>query len=231
MALLDCLIDLCFFRHFCCRRARSGRLRFVSQAAKGQSCPTSQPHVPRHETGDAASIFGLFVPYQAPRVQTRRTPQPSAQARAAAKSFEPPKVRSKRETPRTPRLAAIVKPKPVAATPKETLPEPPSKPASVSLVKPRPRPVPPPAQDARKYDCEQAREIIGKYAFGNIQAKSCEGEVYSFAAMRSGKPFVVKISALNGELLEVKKPPTSINDEDVVYIPGIRPGPSGGAPR
>jgi hypothetical protein len=162
-------------------------------------------HVPRHESGDAASIFGLFVPYQAPRVQSRRTPQPSAQARAPAKSFEPPKVRSKRETPLTPRLAAIVKPRPFTAAPKKTLPEPPSKPAGVSLVKPRPRPVPPAAQDARKYDCEQAREIIGRYAFGNIQAKSCEGKVYSFAAMRSGKQFAVKISALNGELLEVKK--------------------------
>jgi len=181
---------------------------------RAKAAPPSQPvhrpradsqHVPRHENGDAASIFGLFVPYQAPRVQSRRTPQPSAQARAAAKSFEPPKVRSKRETPRRPRLAAIVKPKSVTAAPQKALPEPPSKPASISLVKPRPRPVPPPAQDARKYDCEQAREIIGKYAFGNIQAKSCEGEVYSFAAMRSGKPFVVKISALNGELLEVKK--------------------------
>jgi hypothetical protein len=162
-------------------------------------------HVPGHESGDAASIFGLFVPYQTPRVQSRRTPQPSAQARAPAKSFEPPKVRSKRETPLTPRLAAIVKPKPVIAAPKKTFPEPPSEPTNISLVKPRPRPVPPPARDARKYDCEQARAIIGKYAFGNIQAKSCEGDVYSFAAMRSGKPFVVKISALNGELLEVRK--------------------------
>jgi hypothetical protein len=72
-------------------------------------------------------------------------------------------------------------------------------------VKPTPRPVLQPAQDARKYDCEQARAIIGKYSFGNVQAKSCEGEVYSFTAERLGKPFLVKISALNGELVEVRK--------------------------
>jgi hypothetical protein len=162
-------------------------------------------HVRRHGGGEADSIFGFFVPYQAPPVQSRRTPQPSAQARTPAISFEPPKVRSKRATPVTPRLAAIVKPKPVTAVPQKSLPEPPSEPASVTLVKPRPRPLLQPAQDARKYDCEQAKAIIGKYAFGNVQAKSCEGEIYSFAAMRSGKPFVVKISAVNGELVEVRK--------------------------
>ena len=166
--------------------------------------PKSQ-QVRRRESGAANSIFGLFVPYQTPRVQSRRTPQPSAQARAPATSFEPPKARSKRDTPSTPRLAIIEKPRSIAAAPKKALPETPSGPVIANLVKPRPRPVPQPAQDARKYDCEQARAIIGKYAFGNIQAQSCEGEVYSFAAMRSGKPFVVKISALNGELLEVKK--------------------------
>jgi hypothetical protein len=169
-----------------------------------KAAPPAEP-VRRHGGGEADSIFGLFVPYQAPLVQSRRTPQPSAQARAPAISFEPPKVRLKRDTPSTPRLAAIVKPKPVVAMPKKTLPEPPSRPASVSLVKPRPRPLLQPVQDTRKYDCEQAKVIIGKYAFGDVQAKSCEGEIYSFAAMRSGKPFVVKISALNGELVEVRK--------------------------
>jgi hypothetical protein len=162
-------------------------------------------HVRRHGGGEADSIFGLFVPYQAPRVQSRRTPQLSAQARAPARSSEPPKVRSKRDTPVTPRLAAIVKPKPITIAPQKTLPEPPSRPVSASLIKLRPRPLLQPAQDARKYNCEQAKVIIGRYAFGNVQAKSCEGEVYSFAAERSGKPFVVKISALNGELVEVRK--------------------------
>jgi hypothetical protein len=158
-------------------------------------------HVRRHGGGEADSIFGLFVPYQAPLVQSRRTPQPSAHARAPAQSFEPPNVTSKRDTPVTPRLAAIVKPKPITATPQK----PPSKPANVSLAKPRPRPVLKQVQDSRRYDCEQAKVIIGKYAFGNVQAKSCEGDVYSFAAERSGKPFLVKISALNGELVEVRK--------------------------
>ena len=175
-----------------------------------QQRPKASPlgeHVRRHESGEAESIFGLFVPYQTPRVQSRRTPQPSVQARAPAKSFESPKVSPKRDTPFTPRLAVIVKPKSFVTAPKKTLSEPPSRPASASLVKPRPRPVLQPALDSRKYDCKQAKIIIGKYAFGNIQAKSCEGDVYSFAAERSGKPFLVKISALNGELVEVRKAP------------------------
>jgi hypothetical protein len=152
---------------------------------------SNSQHVRRHEGGDTNSIFGLFVPHQAARMQSRRTPQASAQARAPTKIFDSPKVRSKRDIPFTPRLAVIVKPKSVIA--------------NAALVKPKARPGLQPAQVPRKYDCEQARAIIGKYAFGNVQAKSCEGEVYSFAAERSGKPFVVKISALNGELVEVKK--------------------------
>jgi hypothetical protein len=171
---------------------------------RAKAAPPAE-HVRRPGGGEADSIFGLFVPDQAPRLQSRRMPQPSAQARTPAISFDSPKVRSKRATPVTPRLAAIVKPKPVTAVPQKSVPEPPSEAAPASLVKPRPRPLLQPAQDARKYDCEQAKVIIGKYAFGNVQAKSCEGEIYSFAAMRSGKPFVVKISALNGELVEVRK--------------------------
>jgi hypothetical protein len=121
--------------------------------------------VHRHEGSDANSIFGLFVPYQAPQVESRRTPPQAAPKKPAT----------------------------------------PSKPANASLVKPTPRPVLQPRQEARKYNCAQARAIIGKYAFGNVQAKSCDGDVYSFAAERLGKPFLVKISALNGELVEVKK--------------------------
>lgn len=145
------------------------------------------------------SIFGLFIPDQESLAESPTPPHVKFQARAPAKSFDFPKAGPNRDTPHTPRLAVIVKPRPVFAVPKPSLPKPLSKPAPASLVKPKPRPV------ARKYDCEQARAIIGKYAFGNVQAKSCEGEVYSFAAERLGKPFLVKISALNGELVEVRK--------------------------
>jgi hypothetical protein len=75
------------------------------------------------------------------------------------------------------------------------------------LVALTPTTVPRLNQGPRKFACNQARVIIGKYAFDNIQAKRCEGDIYSFAAQRSGKPFLIKISALNGELVEVKRAP------------------------
>jgi hypothetical protein len=53
--------------------------------------------------------------------------------------------------------------------------------------------------------CDKAKSIITGYGFGNIETKSCEGDVYSFAAVRGGKTFSVKVSALNGELTEVKR--------------------------
>jgi hypothetical protein len=53
--------------------------------------------------------------------------------------------------------------------------------------------------------CDKARSIITGYGFGSIETRSCSGNVYSFAAVRGGKNFSVKVSALNGELTEVKR--------------------------
>lgn len=53
--------------------------------------------------------------------------------------------------------------------------------------------------------CDKARSIITGYGFGSIETRSCSGNVYSFAAVRGGKTFSVKVSALNGELTEVKR--------------------------
>jgi hypothetical protein len=53
--------------------------------------------------------------------------------------------------------------------------------------------------------CDKAKSILSGYGFGEVEAKSCNGEVYSFAAKRDGKTFAVKVSALNGELTEVKR--------------------------
>ena len=62
-----------------------------------------------------------------------------------------------------------------------------------------------PDQKTNSISCEEARMIITKYAFSNVTPTSCDGEIYSFAATRAGKPYAVKISSSNGELTEVKK--------------------------
>jgi hypothetical protein len=53
--------------------------------------------------------------------------------------------------------------------------------------------------------CDRAKSIVSGYGFAEIQTQSCNGEVFSFAAKRGGKSFAVKVSALNGELTEVKR--------------------------
>ena len=53
--------------------------------------------------------------------------------------------------------------------------------------------------------CDKAKSIVTGYGFSDIQTQSCSGSVYSFAATRGGKSFSVKVSALNGELTEVKR--------------------------
>lgn len=64
---------------------------------------------------------------------------------------------------------------------------------------------PKPTTAAASVSCDKARSIITGYGFGNIETKSCSGNIYSFAATRGGKSFSVKVSALNGELTEVKR--------------------------
>jgi hypothetical protein len=58
---------------------------------------------------------------------------------------------------------------------------------------------------AASVSCDKAKSILAGYGFGDVETKSCSGEVYSFAAKRGGKTFSVRVSALNGELTEVKR--------------------------
>ena len=53
--------------------------------------------------------------------------------------------------------------------------------------------------------CARAKVAVGKYAFVEVEALSCEGEVYRFSATRAGKRFEVRVRAANGDLLGVEK--------------------------
>jgi hypothetical protein len=120
---------------------------------------------------------------------------------SAVSSVSPPK--SVRNDPKPPiRKIAEEKPR-LAALPKASEPSLPRKKPAVAA------PPPPDAGAAKpgpaRLSCEEARTIISKYAFSSVTARSCSGDTYSFAAMRGGKPYAVKISALTGELVEVKR--------------------------
>jgi hypothetical protein len=58
---------------------------------------------------------------------------------------------------------------------------------------------------SRGMSCDKAGQIITGYGFTSVKPQSCTGKVYAFNATRSGKNYLVKLSAANGELTEVKK--------------------------
>lgn len=53
--------------------------------------------------------------------------------------------------------------------------------------------------------CEWARSIVAGYAFGNVQAKSCEGSIYVFEGTRDVRTFLIEISGIDGDLIKVEK--------------------------
>ncbi len=53
--------------------------------------------------------------------------------------------------------------------------------------------------------CDKATAIVTGYGFATVKAEDCQGQVYVFNATRDGKTYAIKLSALSGELTEVKK--------------------------
>ncbi|CAN5475886.1 hypothetical protein BH10PSE7_BH10PSE7_14950 [soil metagenome] len=66
-------------------------------------------------------------------------------------------------------------------------------------------PAPAPKKKSGAISCDKAGQIVTGYGFSSVKATSCQGDTYSFAAAREGKPYSIKLSAASGELTEVKK--------------------------
>ena len=54
-------------------------------------------------------------------------------------------------------------------------------------------------------NCEKAQAIVADYGFKDIKAEICSGATLSFTASRDGKPFSIRIFAVDGEFAEVKR--------------------------
>jgi len=113
--------------------------------------------------------------------------------------YQPPPRKKKRSTSSAP---SKVKPQ-TAQKPKKK----PAQTASTPESPPKPKKATSSAKTtaSSNVSCDKAKSIVTGYGFSNIQTQSCNGSVYSFAASRGGKSFSVKVSALNGELTEVKR--------------------------
>jgi hypothetical protein len=53
--------------------------------------------------------------------------------------------------------------------------------------------------------CSKASSIVSDYGFTDVKSTDCQGQAYAFTAKRDGKPYVIKLSAVSGELTEVAK--------------------------
>lgn len=77
----------------------------------------------------------------------------------------------------------------------------------------KPQPVQPDAlgkeepQSPTSLPCDKAAAIVGDYGFKSVQSSDCEGQVFSFNASRDGKPFIIALDSVNGELIKVQKAP------------------------
>ena len=56
-----------------------------------------------------------------------------------------------------------------------------------------------------RISCRSAEKIVAGFGFTDIEARSCNGKSYDFAAQRDGKPFTITLSSASGELTEVKR--------------------------
>jgi hypothetical protein len=54
-------------------------------------------------------------------------------------------------------------------------------------------------------DCDKAQVIVADYGFKDIKAESCSGDTLGFSATRDGKPFTIRILAVDGEFAEVRR--------------------------
>lgn len=60
-------------------------------------------------------------------------------------------------------------------------------------------------QSSKSIGCTAGAAIVTGYGFANVSPKTCTGNVYAYSAQRDGKPYVIKVSAAQGEITEVTR--------------------------
>lgn len=57
------------------------------------------------------------------------------------------------------------------------------------------------------YSCQQGEQVVAGLGFGDIQATDCEARIMRYKAEREGKNYEIRVSAMNGEVTEVRMLP------------------------
>lgn len=69
----------------------------------------------------------------------------------------------------------------------------------VASLDPSPRVLP------KSIGCTAGAAVVTGYGFGDVKPKICTGDTYAYNAARAGKPYLIKLSAASGEILDVKR--------------------------
>ncbi|HHI81802.1 MAG TPA: hypothetical protein ENJ99_01485 [Rhizobiales bacterium] len=126
--------------------------------------------------------------------------KPAGIVQASPVSPGNPRAITPDERPRR-EVAAPPQAKPKSAKPAKMARLEPEKPNSFQPLEIEVQPRTPPGY----ISCAKAKNIVAGFGFSGISARSCKGKVYSFDAVRDGKPYEIKLSARNGELLKVAR--------------------------
>jgi hypothetical protein len=104
-------------------------------------------------------------------------------------------------------LPKIFKPtvaKPATKKRPETASKPKRKPISIEVTSSKPERKRQ-RRAANSLSCKKARAVVAEFGFSDIITQTCTGKTYSFNAKRDSKPYQIKVSALSGELTDVRK--------------------------
>ena len=110
-------------------------------------------------------------------------------------------------------VAPVQKPKQVAyapdakarpVTPKPILKLDPEQPVKAVASSDKPK-IKPPKPSVKTIGCTAGAAVVTGYGFANVTPKTCTGNVYAYNAIRDGRPYIIKLTAAQGEITEVKK--------------------------
>ncbi len=75
----------------------------------------------------------------------------------------------------------------------------------ISVATPKLTPAKPAAPKVAGVNCEKGAVVVVDYGFSGVKSKTCDAKILVFSAVRSGKPYEVSVSAMSGEITEVRK--------------------------
>ncbi len=209
--------------------AEAGRLRFLHFPHIFPPYDSYDPYYddPAYDGGDVSyadpgDVYDDSDPYYVPRRHKRHViieqdvnpwwldPPPPSRKLKSTRALEPVpyhKPATKKKVVASapvPKLAPVKKKLAPLALAPETKPTPAKPEVTTASLTPA-KPVAKTPATSKTIGCTAGAAIVTGYGFANVTPKTCTGAVYAYNAQRDGKPYVIKLTAAQGEITEVAK--------------------------